>query len=782
MQKRLLIKTIKWVLGIFLYVLAGSVLILLCLICFQVELDLSAHKNFLAQTLSRHLAHDLRLSGPVFLRLAPISQLKAQHVALTVKPGITSGLERASLAKLELAWDLFPLLRGEISFQKLFLDQAELDITPLQRSNTSPGKPVPSQTNPKRGFFNLTQIKEIKINRLTLKTRSPRKDTPVKLVIKTLDGAIPENQPGWLDLKGEYEREAFSLGLKVGPPALQSKETTYLPFSLFYKARDGQLTASGKLWEKPMIRLELELAFQNLDLAGIFRKLNLGQRLKAKVRQVDLKAMVKGSSLTEIAAQSSLEMIFKRVDIEFQEPAQKSVIAFESPDGRLSIQPGKPVSLILTGKINRQPVLLAAETATFPELLSLKTAPSLNVKLSAKGNTLKLKKQKPGPFKGVKVALKGRDLKSLEELTQKRLPAIGPYHLSGLLKTTPKGYAIDNLQARLAQSRLQGNFALSLADAKPSLKINLSSEYIQLRDLAGLKHGQELPKAKPDKKQISTKPWFIFSPEFMEALDFEVRLKASKVQAGQETWGGGLLNLSLQNKKLVLNPLHLELPGGLVKIRGHFARQNKAAMGLFIDIERLDYGTIARMIAPEKDYQGIITLKAKLNSQAKEPHNLLKNAHGKFDFAVWPTGVETDAIDLWAVNLLSAVLNQFKKNKARLNCLVCRLKVQNGKATQEDIILDTSQMRVRGQAEMDFNTGKIWLRLEPAAKKPQFFSLATPIEVKGSFKDFKAGIPTGAILSTATKLITDMAVVPLQMLFQKTVPLDGNDVCTDPLK
>jgi hypothetical protein len=74
------------------------------------------------------------------------------------------------------------------------------------------------------------------------------------------------------------------------------------------------------------------------------------------------------------------------------------------------------------------------------------------------------------------------------------------------------------------------------------------------------------------------------------------------------------------------------------------------------------------------------------------------------------------------------------------------------------------------------------VRLKPTPKQAQFFSLATPIEVKGNFKEFKAGIPAGGILTTATKLITDLAIVPLQMLFQKSVPLDGHDVCTDPLK
>jgi uncharacterized protein involved in outer membrane biogenesis len=687
---------------------------------------------------------------------------------------------------MELAWDLLALLKGQVNVEKLILDQADLKITPLQSANLRTQKTESSQTEAQvkaeSDFFRLKQIKELKIDNLSLQTKYPQTNKTLKLVIKTLTGAIPENQPGWIDLKGEYEKEGFSLRAKVGPPARKPQNKSYLPFSLSYKAKAGEVKAAGKFWEEPQTQLELGISFYNLDLGKLITRLNLGKNFEARVKQVDLKTLVRGFSLSEIAARSSLEMNFKQVDILFQEPAQKTVIAFEAPVGSLSIQPGKPVALALSSKINKQPVSLKAKTDVLTKLLSQKTSPPLMLALIQGENTLELKAHKPGQGRDIELTLKGKNLKSLESLTGKRLPGIGPYHLSGTLKILPKGYGIDNLRIRLAKSDLRGYLGLDLTGKKPNLLIKLSSDYLQLKDLAGLDSPQDDKSAKNKNQQGPARPWFLFSPEFMKALNFDLKLKAKQVLAGPNAWGGGVMNLSLQNQKLALNPLHLDLPGGLVRLNGQFARQGKISVGFFIDIERLDYGSIAQMLAPEKNYQGVVTLKANLHSKAQDEQNLLKRAHGKFDFAVWPQGIETGFIDLWAVNLVTAIFNQFQKNKARLNCLVCRLKMENGRATQEAIILDTSQMRVKGKAEVDFNTEKIWVRLKPTPKQAQFFSLATPIEVKGNFKEFKAGIPAGGILTTATKLITDLAIVPLQMLFQKSVPLDGHDVCTDPLK
>lgn len=91
--------------------------------------------------------------------------------------------------------------------------------------------------------------------------------------------------------------------------------------------------------------------------------------------------------------------------------------------------------------------------------------------------------------------------------------------------------------------------------------------------------------------------------------------------------------------------------------------------------------------------------------------------------------------------------------------------------------MDTSRMRVTGTGKANFNDEVFELRMSPQAKTAQFLSLATPIQVSGSFDNFKVGVSPGDILGTIGRLATSIFWVPLQKLAGKKLPADGADVC-----
>jgi hypothetical protein len=96
--------------------------------------------------------------------------------------------------------------------------------------------------------------------------------------------------------------------------------------------------------------------------------------------------------------------------------------------------------------------------------------------------------------------------------------------------------------------------------------------------------------------------------------------------------------------------------------------------------------------------------------------------------------------------------------------------------------MDTSRMRVSGQGRVEFPDERLMLKLAPKAKTAQFFSLSTPVQVTGSFTDFKVGLAPGALTETAVRLLTSVFVVPIQRLTEGSMPRDGADVCTVALR
>ena len=112
-----------------------------------------------------------------------------------------------------------------------------------------------------------------------------------------------------------------------------------------------------------------------------------------------------------------------------------------------------------------------------------------------------------------------------------------------------------------------------------------------------------------------------------------------------------------------------------------------------------------------------------------------------------------------------------------MNCAIGRFSLNDGKLTQRQLVIDTSRMRVTGKTDIDLARESLHMRLQPQAKQAQFLSLATPLEVNGSFSDFSVGPNAGDVLQTIARFATSIFWVPIQRLFSDKVPEDGRDVC-----
>jgi uncharacterized protein involved in outer membrane biogenesis len=110
---------------------------------------------------------------------------------------------------------------------------------------------------------------------------------------------------------------------------------------------------------------------------------------------------------------------------------------------------------------------------------------------------------------------------------------------------------------------------------------------------------------------------------------------------------------------------------------------------------------------------------------------------------------------------------------------VFRFDINDGKMKSDAIFADTTKMQVGGEAKANFKTENVYLTMAPKAKKAEFFSLATPMEVKGTFTDYKIGVKPGGLIGTAIRFITSPVVVPIQRVFTEKVAADGKAACSE---
>ncbi len=104
--------------------------------------------------------------------------------------------------------------------------------------------------------------------------------------------------------------------------------------------------------------------------------------------------------------------------------------------------------------------------------------------------------------------------------------------------------------------------------------------------------------------------------------------------------------------------------------------------------------------------------------------------------------------------------------------------MKDGLLTPDVMAIDTSRIRICVRGQVNFKKEQIKITSAPAAKKPEYFSLATPIGVRGKFTDFEMGIEPGGIFGTAVTFVTSPVITPMRRLVGEKLPEDGSDVCS----
>jgi uncharacterized protein involved in outer membrane biogenesis len=357
------------------------------------------------------------------------------------------------------------------------------------------------------------------------------------------------------------------------------------------------------------------------------------------------------------------------------------------------------------------------------------------------------------------------------ELSSKMELTVGQSHFKGKahLWETNK---ILGLQAELVSSKLQINDFITPAYLKKSGKNEPGPAKINTDHSATTKDGNEVkaPKAKLE----------ALLGAIMRNSDLDISIRADQVLSGKDELGGGALSLKIKDGHLALKPAEVRVPGGKIQFGLELdARGNSFDAQLGVLARNFDLGVLVKRIKPETKAGGILNLNVLLQSRTSELDNLLPNASGHFYFAVQPENVPADMFDLWAVNLLTAILPRIDKDaKSHINCLVGRMKLKDGVTTDEIIMMDTTRMIVEGKGEIDFKEQRAEFVFKPRAKRPEFFAAATPVRASGPFKDFKVDVTNFDLVVSLFSMATSPLHVPVRRVFSESTSPDGKEACT----
>jgi uncharacterized protein involved in outer membrane biogenesis len=534
-------------------------------------------------------------------------------------------------------------------------------------------------------------------------------------------------------------------------------------------------------------RADLQLSADGLDLGQVLQRLDIARNIDAHVDRLQLHLDLHSSQLGELLAQSELSVNFSGGALDLHDANTKGTMHIALDKGELKSAPGAPVHLNLNGALDKAPVSIVIQTATATDLLNPKLSIPFRLDATTSGATIRLSGDVDRPFsqQDVELALdmKGSRFDNLDALVHTSLPPWGPWSVSGKFHMTASGYEVSALQMKVGSSQLDGHGKLDTKVTPPRLDIELAAPTIQIDDFRfGAWSPEKSPPAEEQDAQTgksTAQAQQLLSRKVLQRQNAYLAVRVEQVLSGKDVLGNGKLEAKLENGHAEIGPVVVNTPGGVAMFRLNYEpNDTDVVFNLRAEAKHFDYGILARRIDKQSEMRGIFDMDIEVSARAKQLSELMRYGKGHIDFAVWPENMKSGLLDVWAVNVLMALLPAVDStHESKVNCAIGQFTLQDGKLSHKRIIVDTSRMRAIGKGNADFNTEQLQFRIKPRAKTPQFLSFAIPVEVSGSFDDFSVGVRAGDVLEVAGDMLTSVIWVPLQSLFGKTRPEDGSDVC-----
>jgi uncharacterized protein involved in outer membrane biogenesis len=592
-----------------------------------------------------------------------------------------------------------------------------------------------------------------------------------------------------MQLSGHLQDDSYDLELDGGSvDELLDPETTW-PFTLSGDVYDRRIDATGNLGLRNEIPvLSLELAVQELDVGAILSRLGLVEGMEAATREAVVDLILRGKTLNEMVRESKMSFAITDGQWTISDPNTQARLNISNLAGDILVEGGNAITMNLSGDIEQTPIKFVVVGATLEEYFSTpEELPfSIDVALLESRFTFDTKLALPITEHDLKFALniESKRLDNFNELLDLDLPPMGPFMLAARLSVSGEGYDLSTIDVTVGKSQLEGRLRLNTALDKPKLDVELLSKLIRVDDFYFPDPGKATVGEETDEgatvnlagEDDSRK---LISHEVLNKLDAEIHVEARRVTSGADELGSGDLTVTLKDGRLAVEPLRIDTPGGGMQL-GFSLHPGEQDFTMTVDanIDHFDYGIMARLIDPETDMNGVISLDIEFDSTAPERNAIMENATGHFDFALFPGSFSAEVFDLWAVNLLNTVASEVDKGEqSAVNCVVVRLGLESGRMQERVIFMDTTRMSVAGKVNVDFNTRKIDILAAPNAKKAEFFSLATPVKVQGSFEDFGMGVNPLSLTRSVISFVTSPVHVPIRRVFKKKIPADGKVAC-----
>ncbi len=332
--------------------------------------------------------------------------------------------------------------------------------------------------------------------------------------------------------------------------------------------------------------------------------------------------------------------------------------------------------------------------------------------------------------------LAGLRLSSLGPVLGAELPSLGPYVVSGRFSGGWGRYQLAGLKAHLGVSDVAGQLSLKTGGARPALEGQLQGRLVSRADFVPAATVIAPPRA--DGRIFDPSP---LSFEGLRAANGRVELKISHFGARPLDLFDVETTIDLNEGRLRVLPFRAKVADGRLDlvleadVRGRLPYFHLSGRG-----DGLSSAQILPALGMSQWPTGPMSLDLDLSGAGASVRALAAHAEGFARMTIGSGTLPVRHFDLIASDLVASIMPWADRSGDRtdLNCLVARLKLKDGLASVERLLIDTGKITVTGMGEINLASERLDLRLDPRPKDPSLISLATRMRVAGSFTDYGA--------------------------------------------
>mgnify|MGYP000011757635 CR=1 FL=1 len=478
-----------------------------------------------------------------------------------------------------------------------------------------------------------------------------------------------------------------------------------------------------------------------IDAGKTIKALGLSHSISGTADAVQLEVIGSGGTLHDFLKHATVSLQARPADLNLSRSLATRRFDVNLKSVQLTARNDSPVSVTTRGTLQRIAFDSTLTTAPLFDLL-MKNQP-LPLKLAIQTPELRFNATGTvaSPLTGKEFDLTydmtGKAIEKLNPIVEFVLPLRGPFYLKGQFRNADSLIRLKE-ELTVGNSDIDAEVTIDPKGKRPHIQIKAFSKQVDLNDII-LVAADNADQIKPQTDPARIIPDYTLPMDTLLGADLDIDFKADRVNAKNGHLGDLWITASLNAGKFQSTVEATGFTGA--QLSGEYALNvavDPPPSSARLIVKDLNYGLLFKRLDWTDIVEGRIDIYVDVSGSGKTRRGFLGNSEGDIFLIGGPGTIASRRFDRWASDLATDFAAAMfspkwqREDVTEMNCVVAHIKLGQGRAQLEKLLLDTRNITIAGSGVLKLDTEALEVFLAPRPKRPSLVSLANPVEIKGT--------------------------------------------------